>query len=259
MSNLKIIALILIFFLLLAGCASTPSEKTIMTYNIRHGVGMDRVLDLERAARVIETANPDIIVLNEMDNGTARSFGVLQADSLGRRLKMNARFGRSIDFDGGEYGNALLSKYPIVDFQVVDLSTDTLLEGRSIFLARLDLGLDTLFIMGTHLGLIPEEQSEQITRIIHALPDDQKLLMAGDFNFTADSEAYTRITDYLEDGILKTNPETGFTYPADVPEKRIDYIFIGREVVPVDNPLIDTHEILTASDHRPQVLKFILR
>jgi len=84
---------------------------------------MDRILDLKR---------------------TARSFGIHQADSLGKLLNLFSVFGRSIDYDGGQYGNALLSKYPIIDFRIVDLSTDSLLEGRSVFLSRIDLSGDTV-------------------------------------------------------------------------------------------------------------------
>jgi len=230
-----------------------------MTYNIRHGVGMDRVLDLERTARVIEVAIPDIVVLNEMDDGTARSFGVFQADSLGQRLNMHSRFGRSIDYDGGQYGNALLSKFPILDFKIIDLSIDSLLEGRSVFLATLDLQPDTLFVMGTHLGLQTIEQHKQVSQILSYLPQTASLILAGDFNFEPDSEMYQMICRHLEDGLLKTNPSTENTFPANQPDRRIDYIFIGRNIAPTGAPKVKTVEISTASDHLPQVLEFVIK
>ena len=220
---------------------------------------MDRVLDLERTTRVIEAVDPDILVLNEMDHGTDRSFGVRQADSLGRLLNMYAVFGRSIDYDGGEYGNALLSKYPILDFRIVDLSTDTTLEGRSVFLATLDLQTDTLMVMGTHLGLDQNEQEDQIARIITVLPVTTKLILAGDFNFEPDAKTYQDICKYFEDGILTVAENTEHTYPADKPDRRIDYIFVGTAIEAVSAPAIESTELSTASDHRPQVLEFMIR
>ncbi|MBC8375762.1 MAG: endonuclease/exonuclease/phosphatase family protein [FCB group bacterium] len=227
-----------------------------MTYNIRHGVGLDGVLDLERTARVIRAANPDIIILNEVDQGTARSYGVHQADSLGSLLDLFAVFGRSIDYDGGQYGNALLSRYPILDFQIIDLSTDSLLEGRSVFLSQIDVRGDTLTIMGTHLGLSPQERWEQVERIIEVLPDQDKLILAGDFNFAPTSHAFGRLTKLLRDGLAEFTEEPPPTFLADKPDRRIDYLFIGKEIEVVKTGEFQHPEISTTSDHLPQILHF---
>ena len=229
-----------------------------MTYNIRHGVGMDRILDLERTARVIQSVNPDIVILNEVDEGTTRSLGVMQADSLGGLLGLHAIFGRSIDYDGGMYGNALLSRNPILDFQIIDLSTDSLLEGRSVFLSRIAFEDDTLTVLGTHLGLSPQERSLQVTRIIEQLPIHTKLILAGDFNFEPASENYHRLTQHLQDAVLVTNTTPPHTFPANKPDRRIDYIFVGRQIEALYSNDFQTSEIVTASDHQPQTLKFII-
>ena len=227
-----------------------------MTYNIRHGVGMDSVLDLERTARVIKAANPDIVILNEVDEGTARAFGVLQADSLGKLLDLFSVFGRSIDYDGGQYGNALLSRYPIIDFHIVDLSTDSLLEGRTVFLSRIDVWGDTLTIMGTHLGLRAEERLEQIRRIIEVLPDHDSLVLGGDFNFEPKSENYLEIIKHLRDGLKELSLEPDLTFPADHPDRRIDYIFIGEDIEVIKATRFQHPEITAASAHQPQILHF---
>ncbi|MBT3254615.1 MAG: hypothetical protein HN995_03910 [Candidatus Marinimicrobia bacterium] len=227
-----------------------------MTYNIRHGVGLDGVLDLKRTARVIKAANADIVILNEVDHGTSRSFGVDQADSLGRLLDLFAVFGRSIDYDGGQYGNALLSRYPIIDFHIIDLSTDSLLEGRSVFLSRIDVKGDTLVIMGTHLGLSPEERWEQVERIIKTLPEQDRLILAGDFNFESDSENYIRLRKNMRDGLAEITAEPRPTFPADTPDRRIDYIFIGDGIEVTEMAEYQHPEIPTASDHLPQILHF---
>ena len=251
--------LILVLLLIgntLSSCSTEPNSHSTMTYNIRHGVGLDGVLDLERTARVIKAANADIVILNEVDNGTARSFGVHQADSLGVLLGLYAVFGRSIDYDGGQYGNALLSRYPILDFQIFDLSTDSLLEGRSVFLSRVDLKGDTVAILGTHLGLSPEERLEQVQGIIKLLPKMDRLILAGDFNFEPTSAAYNLITKSVRDGVAERSGQPALTFPADQPNRRIDYIFIGEEIEVMQVAEFGHPEISIASDHLPQILHF---
>ncbi|MCF7921838.1 MAG: endonuclease/exonuclease/phosphatase family protein, partial [Candidatus Marinimicrobia bacterium] len=237
-------------------CSANPESYSIMTYNIWHGVGIDRILDLPRTAGVIQAGNPDFVILNEVDAGTARSFAVQQADSLGKLLGLHALFGRSIDYDGGQYGNALLSRYPIVDFHIVDLSADNLLEGRSVFISRVDLLGDTITIMGTHLGLSAEEQHEQVARIINALPEYDRIILAGDFNFEDNSENYLGITNVLRDGLKEVNLEPSLTFPADKPVRRIDYIFIGAGIEALESSPVQHIERTIASDHQPQLLHF---
>lgn len=250
-----------ILLLLLAGsslssCSSESASHSIMTYNIRHAVGMDGVLDLERTARVIKASQVDIIILNEVDQGTARSFGVHQADSLAALLNFFAVFGRSIDYDGGQYGNALLSRYPILDFHVLDLTTDSLLEGRSVFLSRIDAAGDTLSIMGTHLGLSQEERLLQVRAIIEILPEENRMILAGDFNFESNSDAYGLLTQLLRDSLAESTGVPPPTFPADKPDRRIDYIFIGEDIEVIKAVDFQHPEILTASDHQPQILHF---
>ena len=237
-------------------CASQKPGYTIMTYNIRHGVGMDRVLDLERTARVIQAANPDFVILNEVDHGTGRAFGILQADSLGKRLDMSAVFGRSIDYDGGEYGNALLSRYPIINFHIIDLSVDSLAEGRSLFISRINLDGDTLIVMGTHLGLSPDERLAQVHRIMDILPHGKPILLCGDFNFEPDSQPYSVIAKKLRDGILNTRSLPQMTFPADSPDRRIDYIFVNDGIDVLSSRQVDHLDVSVASDHLPLILNF---
>lgn len=227
-----------------------------MTYNIRHGVGMDRVLDLERVARVIASVDPDILVLNEVDERTQRSMGVAQTDSLAKLLNLQGRFCRSIDYDGGFYGNALLSRYPILDLQIIDLSTDNLLEGRSVFIATLLAEPDTLKILGTHLGLDRTEQIQQINNILSILPETRNLILSGDFNLESNSEGYSHLTERLRDSYLEFSNSPANTFPADDPQRRIDYIFIGSMIEPEHINPVKSTVVNVASDHLPQVLTF---
>src|SRR5690606_14987157 len=116
-----VIAVAALLSISLGGCANMrgggenaePLRVRVMAYNIHHCLGIDGELDVERIAGVINAANPDLVTLQEVDNRTERSDRVDQAAELGRLTGMHARFGRAIDHQGGEYGQAILSRWPI--------------------------------------------------------------------------------------------------------------------------------------------------
>src|SRR6188768_3816553 len=112
----RIATLLFALSLLIGGCtagADKPRELAVMTYNIHHAEGMDKRLDVERIARVIRDAKPDLVALQELDAGANRTNRVEQAKELARLLKMHYVFGPAMEFDGGKYGDAVLSRYKI--------------------------------------------------------------------------------------------------------------------------------------------------
>lgn len=86
----------------------------VMSYNMHHGEGIDRRLDLHRVAAVIAAANPDVVALQEVDCHVKRTKGVDQPAVLGELTNMHVAFGANIELQGGSYGNAVLSKYAVV-------------------------------------------------------------------------------------------------------------------------------------------------
>ncbi|MBT8045323.1 MAG: hypothetical protein KJO79_10270, partial [Verrucomicrobiae bacterium] len=84
-------------------------ELRVLSYNIHHGVGLDGKLDLGRIAKVIRKQNPDLVALQEVDKLVTRSDKTDQAVVLAKYLGLHVVFGKSIDFQGGVYGNAILS------------------------------------------------------------------------------------------------------------------------------------------------------
>ena len=110
--------------LLVSAIHSSAAENAtirFLSYNIHHGAGIDGKLDLKRIARVIRSASPDVVSLQEVDRKTGRTGGVDQAAELARLTNMNFSFGASMDFDGGKYGNAVLTRFDIIKTQVVSL------------------------------------------------------------------------------------------------------------------------------------------
>jgi endonuclease/exonuclease/phosphatase family metal-dependent hydrolase len=91
----------------------TSRRIRVLSYNIHHGEGIDRKLDLERIARVILSVKPDLVALQEVDRNTDRTNKIDQPAELARLTKMHVAFGGNIEFQGGQYGNAVLSKSPI--------------------------------------------------------------------------------------------------------------------------------------------------
>jgi endonuclease/exonuclease/phosphatase family metal-dependent hydrolase len=105
--------------LVLLPSASSPAEPPearelrVVSYNIRHGQGMDGRVDLERIARILESLRPDLVALQEVDRGCTRSGDADQAAVLGRRLGLHHAFAAFMEYQGGEYGLAVLSRHPV--------------------------------------------------------------------------------------------------------------------------------------------------
>src|SRR5690606_32249863 len=95
----------------------------VLTYNIHHAAPPSRsqAIDLDAIAAVINEQNPDLVALQEVDAHTGRSGPFNQAEELGRKSGMTAHFFKSINYDGGEYGLAILSRLPVVDVNLYPL------------------------------------------------------------------------------------------------------------------------------------------
>src|SRR5437899_10129461 len=99
-----------------AAPAITASTHTIrvMTYNIHVGVGMDKKLDLTRIAGVINSQHPDLVGLQEVDRGVERTQRIDEIAEIARMTKMDYAFAFNLKYQGGQYGVAILSKFPIM-------------------------------------------------------------------------------------------------------------------------------------------------
>ena len=108
-------------YCLLPGCKSpdiTPVVLRVMTYNIHHAEGLDGKVDLERIANVIRQSNADIVALQEVDKNTRRTGGIDMPADLARLTGMNVAFGANLDnFQGGQYGTAILSRFPFESYE----------------------------------------------------------------------------------------------------------------------------------------------
>jgi endonuclease/exonuclease/phosphatase family metal-dependent hydrolase len=248
-----------VLLVLLAGCCSAlapspghPLRVRILTYNIHAGIGTDKKLDLARTANVIRECAPDVVALQELDVKTARTNGIDQPAELGRLTGMHVLFGRTIDYKGGQYGIAVLSRHPVADVKVQGLPSSPSREPRAALSARISPGAGWapfLFVC-THLDATGDNQDAlPQTEALNDLfaTGDQLVILAGDFNKQPGTPAIRRLTRFWGDATA-LNP--GPTCPADQPTARIDHVFFRpRNRWRVTEAQVIDERI--ASDHRP--------
>ncbi|MEM9415516.1 MAG: endonuclease/exonuclease/phosphatase family protein [Planctomycetota bacterium] len=231
-----------------------PKRLRVLTYNIHHGEGMDRVFDYERLAAVIASTDPDLVALQEVDRETGRASGVDQAALLGELTGMYHYFGQAMPFDGGGYGEAVLSRFAFEETWTVNLSCDPGQEPRAVAAARVrpwgDDGPEVVFA-GTHLcHQSAQTRLNQSREINAAFPEVHQLaILCGDMNFTTEADAYNEIARrWTDTALLFGDPKP--TIPATNPRARIDYVFArpaGAWKI-IDVQVIDEQ---VASDHTP--------
>jgi endonuclease/exonuclease/phosphatase family metal-dependent hydrolase len=255
----------LLLALNLAGCTARPAtledsgqNRTlrVLAYNIRHGEGMDRELNLERAAAVIRAVRPDIVTLQEVDWNVDRTGRVDQAARLGDLTEMEHSFGPFMEYQGGEYGMAALSRWPII--MSVNHKLPPGEEPRSTLAARIRLPGDggEVVVAGVHLYRTEAERLSQAQEIVDVFEQEPTpVILAGDFN----SQPGSRVMDLI--ALHWTVPDKARptqTFPANRPEREID--FIGYR--PADRFEVLEYRVIderVASDHRPVLMVLRLR
>ena len=226
----------------------------VMSYNIHVGVGMDKKLDLARIAEVINRERPDLVGLQEVDRGVERTGRVDEIRELARLTGMDYAFAHNLDYQGGQYGVAVLSRFPILAIDHRRFANRRERERRGFIRVEVEVGGRRLNFVTTHLDYqLLEGRIFETEQLLAALADVRgPLVVAGDFNEEPPGGAYEMMLKAgFADG-WKQGSAAGLTYPADKPTKRIEYIFfrnLGDHVQTTAN-VPDT----LASDHRPLVV-----
>ena len=215
---------------------SMPLQLRVLTYNIHHGEGMDGRFDYERLARVIRSATLDLVALQEVDSQTARSAGVDQAAKLGELTGMHAIFGKAMDFQGGGYGEALLSRVPFVRTRNHPLPAGAGYEPRVLLegVVRIGDSGGPLRFFGTHLD--QEQTSERLNQAraiasVAGNDGDGLMILCGDLNASPDSAPLAPLMGVrdLYDVLAEVfpNPADRWTYHYRRNEQ-IDYLLVSR-------------------------------
>lgn len=236
-----------------AAQASSLSGQTgetirIVVYNIHHGEGMDEVIDLERIATLIAELEPDLVALQEVDREVERTGFVDQAAVLGELTGLTAQFGQFMPYQGGDYGMAVLSRWPIQAVANHRLPDGD--EPRSALGVRVRSPASgrELDFVGIHLYRTAAERLAQAEAVASAYADpDVPVILAGDFNSTPDSEVIqflSRSWRFIDKGADR------LTFSSMQPEVEIDFVALR----PADAFRVVSQRLLdepVISDHRP--------
>jgi len=243
-----------------AGREQAPLRLRVLSYNIHHGEGTDEVFDLPRLAEVIRDARPDLVALQEVDRETRRASGLDQAAELGRLTGMHPVFGQAMPYSGGDYGEAVLSRFPLLETKNHALPYQEGFEPRTALAVRIHPwpdGPDVVFV-ATHLDHTREHTNRMMqARTINEIMRDEgetPLILAGDLNGIPGSPPIRELLrSWTDAAAVHANLEGGDpapTFPSAGPDRRIDFIMFqpegGWRVVEVE---VLAEEV--ASDHRP--------
>lgn len=233
------------------GWADEPIKQLrVLTYNIHHGRGMDGRVDLERIAKIVVDSKADLVALQEVDNKTQRTGGIDQTAQLAKLTGLHGRFAKAIDFEGGQYGQALLTRWPITSLEVDFLPVEPNGEKRMIVKGSMEIDGRELQFCTVHL-----HHADARLRLLQAQTINRNFrpksatttIVAGDLNAEPDSPTIQELSQYW----TFPNPTTPLlTFPATAPSKQIDYI-LYRPVSAVKVLSINALREPVASDHQP--------
>lgn len=238
--NLLLLAVCLLIF---TPAFAQNTEVNILSYNVHNCIGMDKKQDYQRIADVILKALPDVVALQELDSVTVRNKGVYALGELEKLTGMHGIYASAITFQGGSYGIGILSKEAPIGYEVIPMPGRE--EKRTLIIAEYK---DYIFC-ATHQSLTPEDQIASVPLILKAVAGiDKPVFMAGDMNSAPASKPQRMLAKQF----TTLNDTSAYTFPADKPNRCIDYIYAysknGYQFDVQQQKVIDE---AVASDHRP--------
>lgn len=262
---------------------STGTDLTVITYNIRVGLGAngsaegDEPADrLRKMAALIRKAGADIVLLQEVDKHRKRSKGVDEPAFLAKELGFEYKYAPALQIkDDGLYGIAVLSRWPLQEEKVAKLYQPNYAdrkpsvpgyfsEQRVLQSVTADTPYGPIAVLNTHLGLTYEQREKQLQQaaeIVERRLSEGPVLLGGDLNSQPDVPALWPLRKQLQDVYLAFSDERGFTdpmgvterltFPADAPDRCLDYLFVSDHFQVVATEVLAS----TLSDHRPVVTR----
>lgn len=232
--------------------AEEPIRLRVLSYNIHHAEGVDGKLDVERIAAIIQSVEPDLVAVQEVDQRVQRSQLVDQPAELARLTKMHVVFGDNIELQGGYYGNAILSRFPIQSHTNLRLPNFNNGEQRGALSAEIAIPQlsEPLLFLATHFDhrRDPQERvasAQALNRRVAEQPQ-RPALLAGDLNDVHDSSTLQELAKQWTHSAPQPLP----TIPVSTPSRQIDFVLFrpqSRWKV-IEVRVLDE---AVASDHRP--------
>lgn len=232
-----------------------PRRLRFLTYNVHSCFGTDRKLDPGRVAAVIAECQPDVIALQEVDVGRARSGGMDQAQMIAAHLRMEAQFHPALHLKEEKYGDAVLTALPMRLVKADALPSSG--EPRGALWVELDFAEVKLQVIVTHLGLRGSERIRQTMALMGPgwlgaiRQSDSRVILAGDLNAIARSATYKLVAGQLKDVTSLCNSKPRPTFPSRLPLLRLDHVFIGDGIGASACRVHSSALARVASDHLP--------
>ncbi|MCB9384063.1 MAG: endonuclease/exonuclease/phosphatase family protein [Bryobacterales bacterium] len=244
----------------------------LMTYNMHRAIGVDRRFRLDRVARIIDHHNPDVVLLQEVDDGAPRSKELHLGNELAKELNYpHIAAGFNVALRKGRYGNATLSRYPILRERNIDLTVDTRkrrgCQHTTIEAEKVAGHPHRLEVFNLHLGLSARERARQIGTLVRSeefapLDSKQACIVGGDFNDWRYllHPVFREILDFGCGCEREDEPdETLRTYPSFSPQGGLDRIYHRGGIQATWAYTCKLPVSKVASDHLPLIADFELR
>ena len=244
----------------------------LVTYNIHRAIGVDRRFRPDRIASILQDHNPDIVLLQEVDEGAPRSREINLAKELALELEMSHyALGHNVSLKKGWYGNATISRYPILRERNIDLTVGRRkrrgCQHTTIRLEKVAGHPHQLEVFNLHLGLSARERQRQAGILARShemieMGPDEACILGGDFNdwrsmlraFFVEGMGFRCATDRS----TRNGPRAIQTYPSFSPRGGLDRLYFRGPIRLLSVYRCRHKAARVASDHRPIIAEFEL-
>ncbi|MCF3650552.1 endonuclease/exonuclease/phosphatase family protein [Synoicihabitans lomoniglobus] len=243
---------------------SSAERLRVVSYNAHACLGLDGRCSPHRIARVLADCDADVIALQELDCGRARSREEDQLQVIADQLGFHATFCPAVSGPQGHYGHGLLTRFPIIESRYGELPGWGRLEPRAALMARLDWHGRPVTVVSTHLGLTRTERLQQVDTLLGdewlgATAEDEPVLFCGDLNTSPGSIPYRRLASRLHD-VQAHCPDhvSQATFPSFLPVRCLDHIFVSPHFNIEDVDVGQGELPRLSSDHLPLIATLAL-
>jgi endonuclease/exonuclease/phosphatase family metal-dependent hydrolase len=240
----------LLLFLVSGLPAQNGRQIRILTFNILHGATMKNDFDLDTIASIIKKTDPDLVALQEVDFKTKRAQNYDLVTELGWRTKLAPLFGRAMPYDGGEYGEGVLSKWSFISSRNVPLPHAPENEPRAALeVTTITPRGDTICFVATHLDHLRNDADRiaQVSQINDVFSSNKHpTILAGDLNDVPGSQTIHILEEFWTPAYKPNQPDP--TFPSTNPVKKIDYVMFH----PANRWTVISRQVIcdqVASDH----------
>jgi len=259
---LRTVLIVLALSIFAGGCSDAelraPTKVAVLTYNIYHGEDADGSSNLDAVAGIINSLEPDLVALQEVDNKTTRVKGIDLTAELSQRTGMRGIFGKAMDYAGGQYGEAVLCRHPVVEIKNNPLPHVPEAEPRIALEVHVELPTgERIVFVGTHLDHLRDQKNRmmQASQVMDLYQDCAlPAILAGDLNAVPGSDPINLLCQEWS-YVSQADPKP--TFPSIGPMRKIDYIMYKpeRRWRILETRVIDEK---VASDHCPVFAVFEL-